>query len=83
MPLPINTDSLVNEMRATLFEIEKQIAAAKRDVLNHLPVHQEPDPNEVYKWKDNTGRFLLTDLLVAKAQILSSLATLQASAAKR
>jgi hypothetical protein len=78
MALPINTASLINEMRSTLVEIDKQIVAIKRDILNHLPVHEEPDPNVVYRYKDKFGRFVLTDLLMAKANLLAGIANLQA-----
>jgi hypothetical protein len=78
MALPINTASLVNEMRATLVAIDKQIVAAKRDILNQVPVHIEPVDEVVYRAKHANGQFILTDLLVAKAGLLAAIANLQA-----
>jgi hypothetical protein len=77
--LPINPASLINEMRGTLAAIDKQIVAAKRAVLNQLPVHVEPHPDAVYNAMYPDGKHILTDLLVAKAGLLAAIANLQAS----
>lgn len=78
MALPINTASLLNELRRNMIEIDKQIVAIKRDVANQVPVHIEPDPDLAYRMKNKDGTFVLAPLLIAKSQCLSAIASLQA-----
>lgn len=79
MSLPINTSSLVDELRSTLVDINKQIEAAKRDVAIQQPVHESPIPDLVYRMKNRDGTYVLTPLLVARANCLAAIANLQAA----
>lgn len=78
MPLPINQSSLVNELRSNLAEIEMQIKHIKNDIAREYPEDQQPKINVWYWTRYTNGQYVLTDLLVAKAHILSSIANLQA-----
>ena len=82
MSLPVNTFSLINEMRRTISDIDRQIVTAKRDILSQLPAHIEPSIDTPYKAKHADGKFVLTDLLVAKAGLLAAIANLQAGAGR-
>ena len=77
MSLPINTSSLVMELRSTLTEIDRQIEAAKRSIRQSLPVQIEPSEAMYYGAKYPDGKFILADLLVAKSQCLSAIANLK------
>lgn len=82
MPLPIDTTALVNSLRAQLTDLDKQIEAIKRDVLNDFPIHVKPSPEFVYRAKYKDGKFMLADLLVARSNTLVALANLQVSLRK-
>jgi hypothetical protein len=80
MSLPINTSSIVDALRATLADIDKQIAAAKRDAqIEYRPIHEEPPTDWVYRMKYRDGSYVLTPLLVARANCLAAIANLQAA----
>lgn len=80
MSLPINTSSLVDELRSTLVEINKQIDAAKRDsYFEYRPINEEPPADLVYRMKNRDGSYVLTPLLVARANCLAAIANLQAA----
>lgn len=86
MPMPktglsISTGVVIDELRVTLVQIDKQIKHIKDDVMATWfpPGHVVPDPEFVYTLKYGNGHYLLTDLLVARAQTLSAIANLQAS----
>lgn len=83
MPLPINTTDLVNQMRATLTQIDKQIETIRSDAyLGYRPIEAEPPADLVYRMKNRDGTYVLTDLLAAKAQCLAAIANLQAAQTK-
>lgn len=80
MSLPISTSSLVDELRNTLVDINKQIEAAKRDCyFDYRPFPEEPPPDLVYRMKNRDGTYVLTPLLVARANCLAAIANLQVS----
>lgn len=81
MPLPINTASLVQEMRAEIVQIDHQIQAIKEDCRNqsesgHLTAES------LYHVKYTNGHHVLTDLIVARAGLLAAIANLQAANTK-
>lgn len=78
MSLPVNTASLISEMRSSLVEVNAQIQSIKdgvRDEMERGRVFVE----NVYQAKYADGHFMLTDLLVARANLLAGIANLQAS----
>ena len=83
MPLPINTTSLVNELRVALGEIDMQIKHIKNDIAREYPEDQQPKINVWYWTYRPDGKPVLEELLIARANLLSSIANLQASATKR
>jgi hypothetical protein len=78
MSLPVNNTALVNELRTTLAQIEKQIEAIQKDRWMRMPVHIKPSEDGIYRIQDKNGGYLMTPLLAAKAQCLSAIAALQA-----
>lgn len=78
MPLPINTSSLVDEMRQNLAEINAQIQTIKDGI------HDKMERNQIfvetaYQAVYADGHYMLADLLVAKASLLAAIANLQAA----
>lgn len=78
MALPVNTTALVNELRATLNEIEEQIKHIKNDIKNEYPEDVREKINVWYWTYRPNGKPVLEELLIAKAQCLSAIASLQA-----
>lgn len=78
MSLPVNTASLVSEMRATLAEINAQIQVIREETQDAINrgVYEATSP---YQIKHTDGHYILTDLLVARANLLAGIANLQAS----
>lgn len=83
MALPVNTTSLVNELRSSLNEIDLQIKHIKNDIAQSYPEEQHIKLNVWYWTYGSNGKPVLHDLLVARANILAAIANLQASGAKR
>lgn len=73
-----NPTPLINELRSTLVLIDKQIAAIKRDVAAAYPVHIQPSDDAVFRYKNADGTYVLSPLLLAKANCLAAIANLQA-----
>ena len=76
MTLPINPSSLIMELRATLTELDRQIEAVK-DNFERTRQHHVVDGVSVYDAVDSSGKYILAELLIAKSQLLSSIASLQ------
>lgn len=74
-----NTAGLYNLLKENLAQINSQIASITNDVEKQIAVLPYPDMVTVYQWKNRDGTFVLTDLLAAKAQILSAMAALKAA----
>lgn len=73
------THSLYAELHINLNEINRQIEAIKREIELSLPEGEKPDPDIMYGLNNGSGNFLLKDLLIAKAQLLSGMAALKAA----
>lgn len=82
MPLPINTSSLVDEMRQNLAEINAQIQVIREDAQDAINRNQHPGANNPYELKYTNGHYILTDLLVARSSLLAGIANLQAANTK-
>jgi hypothetical protein len=78
MSLPINTASLISEMRASLAEVNAQIQTIKEETQDAIN-RNVYEANSVYQIKYTDGHYILTDLLVARANLLAGIANLQAS----
>lgn len=72
-----NAQALYDALNAHQLEINRQIDAVKRYAAMQFPVNQQPHPDVIYRLQDKDGRFLLADLLAAKAQLLSAMAALK------
>lgn len=79
MPMPVNTSSLLNELRSTLHHINAQIEAVHDDfnASQEAGVNYQPEVT-IYQLKNSDGNHVLTPLLLAKANCLNAIATLQA-----
>lgn len=71
MALPVHNGTLVAALRSTITDIDLQISTIVEN-------HEDP-----YLQRYTDGKYVLAELLVAKAQCLAAIANLQASGAKR
>lgn len=80
-----STNALYDSLRDTLAMLNSQIAAVVEDAEKEIKMValEVAEIVTVYQMKHTNGQFILTDLLVAKAQTLSAMAALKASTAKR
>lgn len=74
-----NAQTLYDALNTHQLELTKQIDAVKRYAAMQFPVHQQPEPDSIYRLQNRDGTFLLTDLLAAKAQCLSAMGALKAA----
>ena len=72
-----SNQALYDALRLHLVAIDKQIDAITRGVLNTLPVNVKPDDDMVIAHRLSNGKYVLEDMLAAKAQILSAMASLK------
>lgn len=79
MNLPINMTSLGNEMRASLTEIDRLLAAQKRSLESHLVTMPAEDRKTIYDLVDGSGQSPMAALVIAKANLLSAMANSQAA----
>lgn len=83
-----NDNAIYNQLNATLLQIEKQIRAAKQDIQFRVSPTPKPGkpvevPDEVlYRQKYQDGKYIMADLLSAKAQVLSAMAIIKAASKK-
>ena len=73
------TQALYDQLRASLAEIEMQISHVKNDIKNEYPEAMRDKINVWYWTLRPDGRYVLEDLLVAKAQITVAMANLKAA----
>lgn len=83
MALPINTTSLLNELRSTLARINMQIEAAEEDFKSAQAKGVFLPDVTIYQLKNNDGSHILTSLLQAKSNCLLAISNLQRPVAKR
>lgn len=74
-----NIGGLYDALNSHLLDINNQIRAVKADLEKQIAVLPYPDGVTVYDMKGSDGRYALSELLAAKAQILSGLASLKAA----
>ena len=74
-----STNGLYGMLQDNLAQINSQIAATTERTEKQIAALPYPDGVTVYQMQDRNGRGVLTDLLVAKAQILSGMANLKAA----
>ncbi len=74
-------DSLLNELQRTLQDIDMQIKHIKNDIKNEYPEEQREKINVWFWTRYPDGKYVLADLLVARADCLSAMARLRASRA--
>lgn len=74
-----NVQGLYEQLRTALLEIERQIEAVKKNAEKAIGDLPYPMTVSVYDLKDGDGKFIMADLIVSRAQILSALATLKAA----
>ncbi len=67
---------LYDEAGKTLTEIDEQIKAIKDDIARSNPEDQQVSVT-VWYWKDDKGSYLLSGLLVARANLLSTMTNLK------
>lgn len=72
------TESLYDELRRTFTVIEKQIEATTRDVERQIARLPHSDAT-IYDWKYGNGQFVLAELLIARAKVISAMAELKAA----
>lgn len=78
MPMPVNSSSLLNELRSALSQINTQIETVKAHFLADREKGIFLPGTTVFDIKDSSGGYILTPLLLAKANCLNAIATLQA-----
>lgn len=80
-----NTSSLYQMLKEELLQINQQLAAAAKDAERFIDRESEHlDPGTtIYDIKNSDGSFILSDMICAKAQVLSAMANLKASEGKR
>lgn len=72
-----NLNHMMSELRQSLSEIELQIKNIKNDIKLEYP-HEYRERINVWYWtRRPDGRYILEDLLVAKANLLASIANLE------
>lgn len=74
-----SSNSLYDMLKDTLVGINSQLAATVEDLEKKIADLPYPDEVTVYRIKNHDGRFVLTDLLVAKANVLQAMAALKAA----
>jgi ABC-type Fe3+-hydroxamate transport system substrate-binding protein len=67
---------LYDEAKQTLAEVDEQIKAIKDDIARSYPEDEKVSVT-VWYWKDDKGSYLLSGLLVARANLLSTMANLK------
>lgn len=71
--------ALYDHLRSTLAEVEIQIKHVKNDIALQYPEQDREKLNVWYWTRKPNGDYVLADLLIAKAQIVSAMATLKAA----
>lgn len=74
-----NVTGLYDQLRANLVEIEMQIKHMKNDIARDYPKVDKDKLNVWYWLRNADGSYVLADMLAAKAQLLSAMATLKAA----
>jgi len=74
--------TLYDEVNRTLIEIDMQIKHIKNDIAREYPEEQRDKINVWYWTRNVDGSYVLADLLVARAQCITAMATLQANRAR-
>lgn len=69
--------NLYDNLANLLLEINKQIDSVKVETVKKIQAQPYPDLVTVYDMREQSGRPVLADLLVAKAQVLSGMAALK------
>lgn len=73
------TQTLYNELTATLADVDMQIKHIKNDIKMQYP-DVDPDKLNVWFWTRNAdGSYVLERLLAARAQLVSAMAGLRAA----
>lgn len=72
-----HAETIYNNLGDTLLEINKQIDQVTKDAEHYIAGLPYPKETTVYMIKDTSGRPVLTDLLMAKANCLSAMARLK------
>jgi hypothetical protein len=73
------SQALYDAMRSHLSTIDSQIDAIRRDFENSGPIHHTKQESDIYRLKHMDGTYVLSELLAAKAQMLSGMAALKAA----
>lgn len=73
-----STQALYDELRSTLAAIEQQISAVNKRIEIELEAGFYTEGSTVYDIRNRDGGFVLTDLLVAKSNVLAAMAQLKA-----
>jgi len=68
---------LYHEAKQTLSEIDEQIKAIKNDISLNYPEGDRDKVNVWYWTRDDRGSYLLSGLLVARANLLSTMTNLK------
>lgn len=73
------TQALYDQLRANLVEVETQIKHIKNDIQLQYPDVPKEKLNVWYWLKKPNGQYVLEDLLIARANLLSAMANLKAA----
>lgn len=73
------TDALYTQLHMAHIELDRQISSVRDRILMQQPDNQAVDPNVFYRAQYPDGKFMLSELLAAKAQLLSGMAALKAA----
>ena len=83
MSLPVNTQSLMSELRKTLAQVDKQIDTVKAEFEADKAAGRYLPEATVYNIKTKDGHHILVPLLCAKSDCLLAISNLQRPVAKR
>lgn len=77
-----NLTTLYDELNRTLLDIDTQIKHIKNDLKNDYPEEQREKINVWFWTRYPDGKYVLADLLVARADCLSAMARIRVSIAE-
>lgn len=75
--------TLYDEVNRALIEIDLQIKHVKNDIKREYPEDQQEKINVWYWTRNPDGTYVLADLLVARARLLSAMAELRVASIKK
>lgn len=79
-----NTQTLYDSLHSHLLELNKQIEVVKADLQKTLDnaLGKGQEPITIYHMQSRHGAYLLSDLLIAKSNLLAGMANLKAASTK-